>query len=171
MSLLDDLIKNSQCFGRAYDSSVSECKSCDVKLECSKQCTLNYSTGVISKPNPATVATVKDILEPPSEKKTTSKKVKNLDNENSKKETSDTFKTKTDSQKDRPLLKDVVKHKKVDDTQYDSDMPVFKSMSMEELLDLAIQRGATFEQFDKYSQPPIKRMRLVMYLKSTYKKK
>lgn len=40
MSNIEEMIKNSSCFGLAYSPKVRECKICEVALRCQKKCTL-----------------------------------------------------------------------------------------------------------------------------------
>lgn len=75
--------------------------------------------------------------------------------------------------KSRAKEKDVkakkpVKEKKQSTAEYDESMPDFKPMSVEELESLLTERGGNVADFEKYSNPSIKKMRLTMALKKTY---
>jgi hypothetical protein len=45
---IEEMIKNSKCFGLAYDGTVKECKICEVKLKCESKCRM----GMGEKPEP-----------------------------------------------------------------------------------------------------------------------
>lgn len=68
MATIEEMIKNSSCFGVAFDGSVRECKICEVKLKCESKCRL----GAVSKPEPVDVATADEVTT--KEKKATAKK-------------------------------------------------------------------------------------------------
>ena len=47
-------------------------------------------------------------------------------------------------------------------------MPEFKGLSMAQMEQMVIERGGDLADFDKYKAENIRRMRLTMFLKSTY---
>ena len=145
-------VKESKCFGIAWDGDVKECKICEVSNVC-KQRTLGGVKQASSKPAPAkkieysaddeTVSTMKPSNPRPEPKK---------DTEKSEKAEKKATKAKTE-------------------VKYDDNMPDFKPMSVEELLELAKERGLNPADFDKYTSVPIKKMRVTMALKKTYESK
>lgn len=142
MSDNNQKIKESKCFGFAYDKDAPECKICEVANLCAQR----VMNGV-KKPTPS--PTVK----------------KNTAAEN----TSDTMKpetTRPEPQKEatKPTKK---KESKKSSKNYDPSMPDFKAMSNEDLDKLAVERGLDLEGFN-YSNVSIRRMRLTMAIKKTY---
>lgn len=146
-------VKDSKCFGIAWDGDVKECKLCEVASVC-KQRTLGGVKQAPSKP-----ATKK--VDSDSEKVSTMKPAnprpepKKSDNEN----------------KTEKTAKKSAKEKTKDEVTYNSDMPDFKPMSIEDLVELAKERGLNPADFDKYTHTNIKKMRLTMALKKTYESK
>ena len=134
-------IKDSKCFGIAWDGTVKECKICDVSNMC-KQKTMANIKQINSSNNSNSVEDAKEIVNTEEKSKVTEKPKK------AKKEAN-----------------------KTSDKEYQSDMPDFKPMTCEELIDLAKERGIDVAQFDKYTSVPIKKMRLTMALKQTYQVK
>lgn len=57
---VEEMIRNSQCFGVAYDEHVPECKTCDVKMKCDAKCRAAWNVSN-SKPAPTIVAEVAEI--------------------------------------------------------------------------------------------------------------
>lgn len=55
--------------------------------------------------------------------------------------------------------------------KYASDMPDFRVTPLEELERLTLERYGSLDEFEKYTDPKIKRMRLTMVLKKTYEVK
>lgn len=137
MATIEEMIKNSSCFGVAFDGSVRECKICEVKLKCESKCRL----GVDSKPASVNVATADEVTHSNNKKK------------------------KTTNKKSVPV-KEAAKPK----AEYADDMPNFKSMSVDEIEQLAEERGIDMSQFEKYKAANIRRMRVTMALKKTYEK-
>ena len=143
MASIEEMIKKSTCFGVAYDGSVRECKICEVKLKCENKCRLGVGE-VPQKPESVALADKDEV-------------------------------SMTDEamEKSRAKEKDVkakksVKEKKQSTAEYDESMPDFKPMSVEELESLLTERGGNVADFEKYSNPSIKKMRLTMALKKTY---
>ena len=60
------------------------------------------------------------------------------------------------------------KQKQSASKKYSNDMPDFKPMSLEDIISLATERGINVSEYDKYTATNIKRMRLIMAIKSTY---
>lgn len=60
------------------------------------------------------------------------------------------------------------KQKQSASKEYSSDMPDFKPMSIEDITNLAAERGVDVSEYDKYTATNIKRMRLIMAIKATY---
>ena len=152
---VEEMIKNSQCFGVAFDSKVPECKTCDVKTKCEAKCR-SASKPLASKPLPTLVAEVEEI----TTKVTSQPKVANTEKEN---KPSAQKQEKTVQQPTKKTVKETVTSK-----SYSSDMPEFKTLSMEQLEEIAVQRGANLADFEKFTAPNIRRMRLTMFLKKTF---
>lgn len=60
------------------------------------------------------------------------------------------------------------KKQKAAGKEYSSDMPDFKPMSIDDIINLAEERGVNVSEYDKYTATNIKRMRLIMAIKATY---
>ena len=147
MANIEEMIKNSKCFGVAYDGSVKECKICEVKLKCENKCRCGIGE-TPKKPESVNLAdkdevSMSDAAISKSKAKESDKKAK------------------------KPAKKDTAKA----EVKYADDMPDFKSMSIEELFQLLNDRGGDASEFDKYSAENIKRMRLTMAIKKTYEVK
>ena len=149
----EEMIKNSYCFGLAYDSSVKECKVCEVHLKCEAKCRLGQAT----KPTPVKVATPAEVNTKDVVKQTESVPVVST-NKPSKKGKKATTPAKLPKKKEteKPPV------------TYASDMPSFRNISMEDLENLAKTRGCDMEALAKYTVPQIRRMRLTMAIKKTY---
>ena len=52
--------------------------------------------------------------------------------------------------------------------EYSAELPDFKPMSIEDIIKLAEERGVNISDYDKYTATNIKRMRLIMAIKTTY---
>ena len=63
---IEEMIKNSECFGIAFDSLTPECRTCDVKHRCEAKYRINNTIKPVTL-----VASVEDIV--PSTKSTKSK--------------------------------------------------------------------------------------------------
>lgn len=151
-------IKESKCFGIAWDGDVKECKICEVSNIC-KQKTLG-ETKQVPTTKPAKPATKKaEESETVSTMKPANPRPEPKSNESAgeKKSAKPTATKKAESKKA--------------EASYDSEMPDFKPMSVEELLELAKERGLNPAEFDKYTHTNIKKMRVTMALKKTYELK
>lgn len=143
-------IKNSRCFGIAYDEKVKECKVCEVAKMCQKQ----MESGVVQVPSRPAPASKKNIsmsdeaVESSTLKPATPRPVPKSEPAKPEKKT-----TKKAAEKEQA---------------YADDMPVFKDMEMDDLIALAEERGLKMSDFDKYTKEGIKRMRITMALKKTY---
>ena len=149
MSLnIEDLIQNSICFGVAFDANVKECKICEVKARCkaASDGTFGRLGALPEKPEKpeATLVAEKDEItyEEPKKGKTQLKPL-------SERKTTSTKNTKPS-------------------VTYSEDMPDLKAMAYEDLEALAKERGLNLEDFEKYSNNNIKRMRMTMAIKKTY---
>ena len=146
MATIEEMIKESICFGVAYDSSVKECKICEVRTKCKAKC--ECGTGELpEKPDSVVLADKEEVsLSEDAMNKTKAK------------ETSGTGK--------KP-----VKQKKKSDIKYSEDMPDFKQMTMEDIENLLTERGGDLKDFEKYQNVNIRKMRLIMALKKTFEVK
>lgn len=150
-------IKSSKCFGIAWDGECKECNMCEVSNLC-KQRTLGGAKPSVSKPVTTTkeenaeepVSTMKPATSRPEPKNAAEQEATEVEEAPAKQE------TKSKPKKDK------------EEVQYSDDMPEFKSMSVEELLTLAKERGLNPASFDKYTNTNIKKMRITMALKKTY---
>lgn len=147
MANIEEMIKNSKCFGVAYDGSVKECKICEVKLKCENKCRCGIGE-TPKKPESVNLADKDEVSM--SDAAISKSKAKEADKKAKK-----------------PAKKDTAKA----EVKYADDMPDFKSMSIEELCQLLNERGGDASEFDKYSAENIKRMRLTMAIKKTYEVK
>lgn len=138
---IEEMIKNSICFGVAYDPSVKECKICEVKLKCKSKCGCGVDDmdELPKKPEATDIADKQEV-------------------------------TFDDTKKVTKKPTTVKPEKKKKEVEYAEDMPDLKSMSFDEIKDLAVNRGIDLSDFDKYNNDNIKRMRLTMALKKTYEK-
>lgn len=155
MMTVEELIRNSQCFGIAFDGGVPECKTCDVKEKCKAKCTaISQNTTSFSaamRPMPTLVAEVSEITtkSEPREKPV------------------EVATPKAAPSKPKAKPKKTVKEAATA-KNYSPDMPEFKTFSLEQLEQMAAERGANLDDFKKFTAPNIKRMRLTMFLKKTY---
>lgn len=139
-----EMIKNSSCFGLAYDGSVRECKICEVKLKCESKCRMGVSIPT-QKPDSVALADKDEVS------------------------MTDTAMEKSKVKEKDKTAKKPIKDKKKLTVVYDEDMPDFKSMNVEEMEQLLTERGGNVADFEKYnSNRGIKKMRLTMALKKTY---
>lgn len=145
-------VKESRCFGIAYDGDVKECKICEVASLC-KQKTLGTA-----KKAPVT---------PPPAKKSD---ISNDDSKVSSTMAPATPRPEPKSQKEAAEEKKPAKKaaSKKPETNYAPDMPDFKPMDVDDLMKLAKERGLNPADFDKYTNAAIKKMRVTMALKKTY---
>lgn len=146
MSQLDNpAIKESRCFGVAYDKDAKECKVCEVANLCSQRVLSD-----VRKPTP-TKPTVK----------------KNTAAENAT-ETMKPAAARPEPQKEASKPATKKKESKKSDKNYDPDMPDFKPMSLEDIEKLAVERGLNLDDYSSYTNAGIRRMRLTMGVKKTY---
>lgn len=134
-------IKDSKCFGIAWDGTVKECKLCEVSNMCKQKTMANVKQVTASK-SATPVASKNDVEE----------------------EVAATV------EETKPA-KATKKAEKKPEAEYSDDMPDFKPMDCDELIELANERGLDIAQFDKYTSAPIKKMRVTMALKKTYQVK
>ena len=145
---IEDMIASSVCFGYAYDGSVKECKLCDVKARCKAKCeqgaTGDYDLPV--RPDSDGLASKEEVtFDEDKQEKAAAKKA------------------------EKPVKKPTAKASKAKkEIKYSDDMPNFKAMSAEDFYSLAEERGINLDDFDRYSNESIKRMRVTMALKATY---
>lgn len=148
----EEMIRNSQCFGIAYDATVPECKQCDVHMRCEQKCRLSRFVNP-TRPMPTELADPIEVLEPDTPPvvakppKTTKSKTTTASTQSPPKKT----------------VKDAVKSK-----NYDPSMPEFKGLTLKQMEDMVVERGGDLSEFDKYTVDNIRRMRLTMFLKKTY---
>lgn len=138
-------LKESRCFGIAYDKDAKECKVCEVAKLCEQN-----TLGGVRKPTPtkptaksnAAAENAKDTMEP------------------------ETPRPEPKAESKKPPKKTAKKTEK----NYDPSMPEdFKSMSLEDMEKLAKERGLDYDEYaQKYSNVSILRMRLTMGIKKTY---
>ena len=139
----EEMINASQCFGVAYDSTVPECKQCDVHLRCEQKCRMGRAM-IPTRPMPTMLAEPMEVLEPDKPKSQPSAAT-------------------PAAQIPKKTVKEAVKSK-----NYDPAMPEFKGLTMAQMEKMVVERGGNLEEFDKYKAENIRRMRLTMFLKSTY---
>jgi len=152
-SIDNDAIKNSRCFGVAWDGNVKECKICEAKSLCRQK---TEGGGVSQKAS----------SEAPKEKIADTSKVAPA-------QPRPTPHNDTKSSETKPDAAETKKPKsaaKTNSVEYDDDMPNFKEMELEDLLKLATKKGIDVKSFDKITAANIKRMRITMALKKTYSK-
>lgn len=147
MANIEDMIKKSTCFGIAYDGSVRECKICEVKLKCENKCRCGVGD-VPQKPSGVALADKDEVSM-----------------------TDEAMKKSQAKEKDMKAKKPVSEKKLKAEVKYSGDMPDFKPMSIEQLLDLLKERGGNPDDFKKYDNESIKKMRITMALKKTYEVK
>ena len=149
---VEEMIKNSQCFGIAYDAHVPECRTCDVKTKCDAKCRSNWDS-IVSRPAPTIVAEVSEITTKPDFKVIQSNKPAPAPTPKVEKKVKQPEKT----------VKAAVTAK-----NYSKDMPEFKGLTIEQLENMAVKRGANLADFEKFKAVNIRRMRLTMFLKKSY---
>lgn len=155
MANIEELVKSSKCFGIAWDGTVKECKICEVKNRCKSKTMMGNG----EKPPALDIADVDEVVV----EETTNNKV--VPFHKKKKEDSEVKGKKEAGTPEKKKVKD-----KAVEKNYDENMPNFKSLSIDELSDLAKERGIDISEFDKYKAENIKRMRITMALKKTYEK-
>ena len=122
MANIEEMIKNSKCFGVAYDGSVKECKICEVKLKCENKCRCGIGE-TPKKPESVNLADKDEVSM--SDAAISKSKAKEADKKAKK-----------------PAKKDTAKA----EVKYADDMPDFKSMSIEELNKFISNLKLTSEQ-------------------------
>lgn len=144
MAQIEEMIKNSTCFGIAYDGTVKECKICEVRTKCKAKCE-GGGGELPKKPEAANLADKDEVS------------------------TSDEAAAKSAAkEKDKTAKKAVNPAKAKKDVKYADDMPNFTPMSIDELCKLLKERGGNPAECDKYTNESIRKMRLTMALKKTY---
>ncbi len=148
MATVEEMIKNSTCFGVAYDGAVKECKICEVRTRCKAKCECGTGSSELpkkpTKPEQAPLADKDEVS------------------------TSDGAVAKSTAKENSSTAKKPDKKKKQSEVQYSDDMPNFKKMSQEEIEQLLKDKGEDLAAFDKYSNPNIRKMRLTMAIKKHY---
>lgn len=144
---VEQQIKESTCFGLAYDPKVKECKICEVALKCESKC--RNGNIEIKEPTNVVMADIDDVT--PAEKKPTKTTV-------SKKAAKKPAKAvESKPKKEKPPV------------NYADDMPDLSKLSDDELDELAEERDIDVAAMhEKYSNSNIYKMRLKMALKKTY---
>ena len=136
---IEEQIRNSSCYGVAFDGTLSECKRCDVSQRCSARCKALAEEATIEVSGEPVIV---QSYTPPDKK------------------SSKSLKSDVKPPKVSKLKKTVI---------YDPNMPVLKNLSMEELKKLAIERKCSgLDVIEKITSPQIQRMRYIMNLKATY---
>jgi cobalamin biosynthesis Mg chelatase CobN len=155
-SRLLEALQQSTCFGIAYDETVPECKQCDVRAQCKKKSEgfLNIPTPTAKPKKTAQSSTKED--KPASKATTTASKPKATKTVASKSTAKATAKStstvkKAGTKKSTPVPA--------------GNMPEFKSMTLDELKELAAERNVKWKD---YGNDNITRMRLIMELKKSY---
>lgn len=141
MKTIQEEIQNSTCYGIAHDPNVKECKICEIKQECK------------AKTNSEEV----EQKEPP--------KAKEKPKTKSKTQTKSKPKPKQKEKAPESKPKTNTKAASKPDKDEEKDYPDFKAMSLQEMFDLAEERGV---EVKKYDNEGIQRMRLTMALKKSY---
>ncbi|WCS68545.1 hypothetical protein Goe16_01310 [Bacillus phage vB_BsuM-Goe16] len=149
-SKLQRILEESTCFGIGHDPNMKECKMCDVREQC-KAKTQGMSVPTPTRKKPEEVAPAQPKKEKPTTKKSTAKKSSEKEE---KKETAP--KSKETKAKSKP---------KKAKAPENPNLPNFKEMSFEELVELAKERNVEWKD---YNSPNITRMRLIMGLKASY---
>lgn len=147
MANVEEMIKNSKCFGVAYDPKVKECKICEVYLKCKTKCELGRGQVEDTKPADVDIDTDKDEISMSEEAA-------------AKSAAKEAAAEKAPKKKKEKAVKE--------EKQYDASMPDISSMDVDSLLELAVERGGNADDFNKYSNDNIKKMRLKMFIKKTY---
>ena len=148
-SRLLEALQQSTCFGIAYDETVPECKQCDVKAQCKKKSEGFMVPTPITKPKKTTTSSTAE--KEPTKPATTSKP-----------KTAKATTSKPTAKSDSTVKKAVPKKST---PVPDGSMPEFKSMTLDELKELATERNVEWKD---YGNDNITRMRLIMSLKKSY---
>lgn len=149
---IEEQIRNSSCYGVAYDGTLPECKRCDVSQRCSARCAAlsEKEDGELTIEVPFT-----QISSPPTVVQV---------------EKSKTSKTTQPAKPVSSTLSSLTKKPKIKTPKtYDPSMPVLKNLSIAELKELAIQRKCEgLEGIESITSQQIQRMRYIMLIKATY---
>jgi hypothetical protein len=146
-SKLLEALQESSCFGIAHDENVPECKQCDVRGQCKSKSEGESIATPKSKPK-------QNVSQSKVETKDTKKPT------NTKPTKSSTTAKKLDKPSTKPKAQTKPKT-----THRPGVLPNFKSMSLEELKALAVERNVEWKE---YGNDNITRMRLIMNLKASY---
>ena len=180
MATIEDMIRNSVCFGVAYDPRVRECKICEVALKCEGKChrghhgdeldeitTKEDKTSTDTKPTSHTDK-LKTESKPPQVVTATKDEVSTSTDAVAKSEAAE--KKAADNEKPATAVKNTEKKPKKEKPKknYSPEMPVFKGMTMDEMLNLLRQRGGDADKILTYKTEAIQKMRVIMALKKTY---
>lgn len=166
MTTIEEMIKNSSCFGVAFDGKVRECKICEVRMKCESKCRMGLSPVV---PSPSDIIDIEAPEENKAEAVSSNSKPEAVELADKGEISMDeSTLEKVQKEKDKKPVK--AKKPVAAVVEYDESMPEFKSMSMESLEALLVERGGNIEEFNKYTNPAIRKMRLIMALKKTYVK-
>ena len=138
MASIEEMILSSTCFGVAWDGTVKECKVCEVRSKCEAKCK-GAVPSAESKPESIPFATIEEV-------------------------------SATEEKANEPVKEKAKKPAKVPkaEVNYSPDMPDFKSLTMDELTELLVDRGGNPKDYDRYNNDAIKKMRMIMFLKKTY---
>lgn len=148
-----EALQQSTCFGIAYDETVPECKQCDVKAQCKKKSEGFMVPTPITKPKKTTTSSTAE--KEPAKPVTTSKP-----------KTAKATTSKTTAKPDTKSTSTVKKAVPKKSTPVPAgNMPEFKSMTLDELKELAAERNVEWKD---YGNDNITRMRLIMALKKSY---
>ena len=147
---VEQQIKESTCFGLAYDPKVKECKICEVALKCESKC--RNGNIEIKEPVNVVMTDIDDVTATPEQPSKQPSKA--ASQKATKKSTNGDKKPK----KEKPPK------------NYSPDMPDLSKMSDEELDALGSERGIDVEALhEKFSSSVnIYKMHLKMRLKKTY---
>ena len=163
---VEEMIRNSQCFGIAYDDRVPECRACDVKTKCDAKCRSTFNM-IVSRPAPTVMAEIAEITANDDDIPKKAKPAKPEPKPEPKAKPAEKPKPEPKPEKPEPEVKKPAKITPKAKS-YSNEMPAFRGLSMEELEKMAVDRGAVLADFDKYIAPNIRRMRLTMFIKKTY---
>lgn len=152
MATIEEMIKDSMCFGIAYDGKCRECKICEVSMKCEAKCRSGIGD-VPEKPSKVVLADIDEVSETEVAAKKTATKEKAAPKTTTKAKPAGKKSTSTSTKAEK---------------KYDPEMPNFTPMSMDELIAMLPERGLNVADFDKYSEDRIRRMRIVQKLKATY---
>lgn len=144
MKMLKDQIEESSCFGLAFDSTVKECKICEVKGQCEEKYIQRDSKNKSSKSKE-----IKSGKEAKSNKAVKSNVEKIVE-------------------KEKKISKAQNKKKKSEAEKNNPDFDKFKTMSIEELEKIAKERNAETKRWINQTEERIRRMWLTRAIKDTY---